>query len=79
MKLADQLDDLSLVTSFRSTLCPACGGVKRSRHTLCLHNFRKLPGALRSALYAPLGEGYRESVIEAFQFLQVETFQVQPR
>lgn len=76
--LADQLTDRALVTSLRSTKCPACGRTKKVGQTLCLADYRALPIALRRALYARLGEGYREAVIEAFQFLEVTTFQVDP-
>lgn len=67
------------MTSLRSVKCPACGGVKKVGQTLCLRDYRSLPAPLRTALYARLGNGYREAVLEAFQFLDVTTFQVDER
>lgn len=75
--LADQLTDRALVTSLRRTKCPACGRTKKVGQTLCLADYRALPIALRRALYARLGEGYREAVIEAFQFLEVDAFRLE--
>ena len=75
-QLADQLTDVALVTSLRSTKCPACGRLKKARQTLCFNDYRALPHGLRAALYAPLGEGYREAVLDAFDFLEEETFKV---
>jgi hypothetical protein len=78
LQLADQLDDEALCLSLRSTKCPACGGEKKSRHTMCFRDYRRLPGALRAALYAPLGKGYREAVLDAFRFLELDEFKVDP-
>jgi hypothetical protein len=74
VKLADQLTDEALVTSLRSATCPSCTGVKKCRQTFCFKCWSGLSRSLRAALWAPLGKGYRESVLDAMQFLEVETF-----
>jgi hypothetical protein len=74
--LIDQLTDVALVTSLRSVKCPACGGAKKRGHTLCFREYRALPATFRSALYDRLHHGYREAVLEALQFLDAATFQV---
>ena len=76
MALTHDLDDRTLVTSLRSTVCPACGGAKKGRQTLCLADYRRLPGAMRTALYARLCSGYREAVIEAMNFLGAAEFRM---
>lgn len=63
-----------VVDSLRSNVCPACGGRKGRAKTMCLTDYRKLPIAMRKALYAHLGEGYEQAVFEALRFLNVETF-----
>ena len=66
-----ELTDLVLVSSLRSTCCPACGASKGRAKTLCVRDYRRLPQLMRQSLYARVGHGYREAVIEAMQFLNV--------
>jgi hypothetical protein len=64
-----KIGSAELIRSLRSTICPLCGGEKVVRQTLCKTHYYALPVAMRKALYAMLGSGYRESVIEAIRFL----------
>lgn len=66
-----ELTDLNVVLSLRSTTCPACGSRKQSAKTLCLRDYRRLPGKMRNDLYNRVRCGYREAVIAALQFLDV--------
>ena len=63
-----------LVESLRSTTCPACGGVKRTRQTLCSGDYYRLPAPNRKALYFGLGHGYEAAVKDAMDFLGVSRF-----
>ncbi|HSZ58655.1 MAG TPA: hypothetical protein VK797_23505 [Tepidisphaeraceae bacterium] len=69
-----QLTDADLVTSLASEVCPACGSPKFSRKTFCLSDYRRLPKAMRNAVYQKLGHGYFEAVMEAMQYLGREEF-----
>ena len=72
----DVLVELVCVLSLVSQICPACGRLKNKRMTLCLRDYRALPKAMQRALYDRVGHGYREAVVEALQFLNVEAGQV---
>jgi hypothetical protein len=60
--------------SLRSTTCPACGGAKGRAKSLCYPQYKKLPRAMRAALYARVGAGYEEALLDAFRYLDAETF-----
>jgi hypothetical protein len=75
-ELTEALTDRNLVASLIGTTCPACGGRKRSRNTLCAGEFYTLPRHVQRALYNPLGHGYREAVLEAMEFLEVGEFKL---
>jgi hypothetical protein len=74
--LDQQLTRAALVRSLRSTLCPACGGAKKSMHSLCLRDYRRLPKALRDGLWANVGAGYREGMADAMTFLERTEFKL---
>lgn len=78
MKITD-IDTNALMMSLGSDTCPACGGKKIPRQTLCRSHYYKLPREMRMALYAHLGGGYRESVIAALQFLDISDFTLPPK
>jgi hypothetical protein len=71
MAVIDQLTSAKLVKSLQSVTCPACGGAKVRRQTLCRRDYFRLPQSMRKALYNLLGKGYREAVAEALAFLDV--------
>ena len=66
-------DKLTLIRSLTSELCPACGGKKKARQTLCLKDYRALPKELRNRLWYEVGDGYEEAVQDALTFLEVES------
>jgi hypothetical protein len=68
-----KVESLAAVQSLRSTLCPACGGKKKARQTLCFSDYRALPKELRDRLFDRLGSGYEQAVANALEFLEVET------
>lgn len=72
--LLSEATDRDLVESLRSTVCPACGRTKKTRQTLCLSDYRRLPHGQRVALYDLLGDGYREAIGAAFVTLKVSEF-----
>lgn len=61
-----------LVTSLRSNLCPACGGKKKPRNTLCGGCYFILAPSQRAALYHRVGEGYEEAFADAMKHLKIE-------
>jgi hypothetical protein len=67
----EQLTARVLVTSLQSRLCPACGKTKNRAMTFCGGDYRKLPAAMKRALYNRVGHGYEEAVKEALAFLEV--------
>lgn len=71
---ATKITDWMLIQSLTSTVCPACGGAKVSRQTLCRRDYFRLPHAMRKATYDRLGEGYKEAVIGALNFLGATEF-----
>ena len=66
-----------VITSLRSNICPACGGLKNRAQTLCRTDYYRLPAGLRSALYARVGAGYEEALTDALHHLNAETFHTQ--
>lgn len=72
------ITDRLLVSSLRSSVCPACGGRKDRGKTLCLADYRRLPKTMRNALYARVGEGYGAAVAEAMTFLEATSFCLPP-
>lgn len=63
-----------LIDSLRSKTCPACGGPKGERKTVCRGCFGKLDSSARDALYRPLGDGYAEAVDRAMRLLGADRF-----
>jgi hypothetical protein len=78
IQLNDQLTVESLFTSLRSTVCPSCGGKKKTMQTLCPREYMSLPRELKQALWRKIGHGYKEAVHDAFLFLDVVTFTWSP-
>ncbi len=66
------IDTRTAIESLRSRLCPACGGSKKPRQTLCYGCYKKLPQGRKDALYDYVGEGYEEAVEAAFKSLGVD-------
>ena len=67
-------DRRQLLLSLQSEVCPACGGPKQRRHTLCRPDFHKLPRRLQCALYDLMGRGYEDAVSEALLNLNATEF-----
>ena len=67
-----EIDNKGLIDSLRSTVCPACGGPKHAKMSLCGRQYRQLPPAMRNALYRRIGNGYREAFIEAMSFFDID-------
>jgi hypothetical protein len=68
-----------LYDSLLSDTCPACGGPKVKRQTLCRREYFKLPKPMRNATYATIASGnYRPAVIEALNYLGAEKFHIPP-
>jgi hypothetical protein len=76
--LHDQMTVEALLTSLRSTVCPACGQRKKTMQTLCPQEYLSLPRELKLALYRKIGKGYKEAVYDAFLFLDRVTFRLPP-
>lgn len=62
-----------LVASLYGDVCPACGGPKRQRQTMCFACYKALPPALKTRLYDRVGNGYELAVVESLEFLDVAT------
>jgi hypothetical protein len=73
----DYLTTELLISSLKSRVCPACGGLKDSRKTLCGRDYHLLPPALQGRLYSTVRRGYAQAVIEAFAFLEIGTFRTE--
>lgn len=56
---------LALTDSLKSTVCPACGGGKAARQSLCRQCYMGLPPAVRTRLYLRVGEGYEQAMAYA--------------
>jgi hypothetical protein len=65
------IDNRTALDSLKSAKCPACGGKKKVRQSLCSSDYFKLPMLLRKNLYARIGSGYSEALAEALAFLEV--------
>lgn len=59
-----------LIESLRSNTCPACGGGKRPRASLCYGCFTALPKSMRARLYDLVGHGYEQAVGAALNYLK---------
>lgn len=53
-----------------SDVCPACGREKRRKRSLCLFCYGRLPGDLKDALYARIGQGYEVAFDLALEELE---------
>lgn len=62
---------IKALRSLISDKCPACGGIKRKRQSLCYVDYKKLKHPTQLALYRPLGRGYEQALIEALKELGV--------
>lgn len=73
MKLAQiAIDDLNiphLVSSLRSTCCPACASGKRTKWSLCKRCYAALSRATATSLYNPIGGGYEKAMADALRDL----------
>jgi hypothetical protein len=74
--LDEQLTAQALLQSLRSTTCPVCGGPKKSMHSLCLSDYRRLPKPMRDALWALIGDGYKEAMADALVYLHRTLFRM---
>ena len=73
-----------LLESLRGDLCPACGGGKVPRQTLCRACYGRLPKPLGLALYRPIYPGpgrptYGEAFVRAMVELECDLPQFPPR
>ncbi len=68
-----------LLRSLWSTVCPACGGGKRGKQTFCRACYYRLNPALRSRLYALIGQGYESAFASAMDFLGAKRVTMPPR
>jgi hypothetical protein len=78
MIVREQLTFDLVVNSLRSTTCPACGQPKKRLQTLCRTDYYTLPVPLRAALYARVGGGYEEALLDAFRVLETDMFHQPP-
>lgn len=60
-----------LIESLRGRVCPACGGEKQTRNTLCYSCFRSLDRDERNRLWRIIGHGYEEALSDALASLGV--------
>jgi hypothetical protein len=67
-----------LIRSLMSITCPACGGPKRPRQTLCPHDYARLTVLQRRALYKRVGEGYEDALVDAMRKLGVSSLKIPP-
>lgn len=58
-----------LVKSLASTVCPACGGWKKPRMSLCSRDYRSLSKDCQLALYRRVGSGYEQALVAALRQL----------
>ena len=65
----DQLTDAIAVESLASTTCPHCGQSKKRGMSFCFRGHWDLTQRMRCFLWQPIGQGYREAVIEAMNYL----------
>lgn len=68
-----------LLKSLRGSTCPACGGVKRPRMTLCYGCYKSLPHDAKMNLYKRVGDGYEPAVQFAMEFLGCTRFHTEAR
>jgi hypothetical protein len=64
-------DTADLVDSLQGRVCPACGGMKKAKQTLCARDYYRLRPDQREALYRRVGEGYEEAFDDAMRTLGV--------
>jgi hypothetical protein len=60
-----------LIDSLCGLVCPACGGEKRTRNTLCYSCFKSLDRSGQHALWRLIGRGYEEALSDALASLRV--------
>lgn len=58
-----------ILESLGSTVCGACGGVKREKMSHCTSCYYALPQFMRKALYKRFGEGYEEAYEDSLKYL----------
>lgn len=66
---ADELNIPHLVSSLRSTCCPACTSSKPTKRSLCRRCFNQLSKPAQTALYNPIGSGYEQAMATALEEL----------
>ncbi len=59
-----------ILESFKSKVCPSCGGIKNPRQSLCGKCFYTLPGNKRRDLWLEWGKGYEEAFEVAMEHLK---------
>lgn len=60
-----------LLASYRSKVCPMCGGTKAKKRSMCGGCYSLLCPALKSACYKRFREGYEEAIRDSADFLGV--------
>jgi hypothetical protein len=76
--LHDQMTVEALLTSLRSTVCPSCGGRKKTMQTLCPREYMSLPREMKKSLWRRIGHGYKEAVYDAFVFFDLVEYRLPP-
>jgi hypothetical protein len=62
--------------SFRSAVCPACGGAKKPKMSLCFGCYGSLPKSIKPRLYLRLGRGYEGALRDALNSLKVREIHI---
>jgi hypothetical protein len=67
---AEPSHEAKVIASLFSAVCPHCGEKKRHKESLCNRDYRRLPEAMRRALYQGIGQGYVEAFDAALAWLK---------
>lgn len=70
----EEIDDMELLESLGSTICPACGNEKNRKQTLCYKDYSRLTKEEKQNLYNLVRGGYKEAVVAAFVHLKKTEF-----
>lgn len=65
-------DPRDLLRSLMCVVCPACGGHKKVKKSLCRSCFNRLPGRMKQDLYQHFGDGYEAALRAALEHLNVD-------
>jgi hypothetical protein len=63
-----------LVTSLRSTCCPACGEWKKVGNAFCYSHYKSLDSSLKRRIYNRIGHGYERAFMDAMNHLGATEF-----